>query len=156
MGHSQRWVGSQFDPNFDPCMSRLILMALPGTFGTSPNLKISISYQVKQACLIGKERLGLRKHWFDPSLATVLSACFKAKFMHFSKNMQHHSLAPSVFNNLSFLKSKMPGSQHSFKLCSAMILPNLSHFESKTKRCWGFKNQPIRPFQDSQHQKKLI
>ena len=55
-----------------------------------------------------------------------------------------------------FKNRKCPEAQNSLGWCSAMILPNLSHFETLTKRCWVLRNRPFQPFCDSQHQTELF
>ena len=55
-----------------------------------------------------------------------------------------------------FKNRKCPEAKNSLGWCLVMILPNLSHFESLTKRCLALRNRPFRPFCDSQHQTEIF
>ena len=55
-----------------------------------------------------------------------------------------------------FKNRKCPEAKNSLGWYLVMILPNLSHFESLTKRCLALRNRPFRPFCDSQHQTEIF
>ena len=87
----------------------------------------------------------------------IVSALYVYNFTRISKTLRLLGSIRQLGTLTRLFKNrKCPEAKNSLGWCLVMILPNLSHFKSLTKRCLALRNRPFRPFCDSQHQTEFF